>query len=105
MHLCCSFARWNSSETDSLPSVRRLLNDIGVFFFILPRVPNSAPSQSVKFSNRVLRYGYLFALFVNPFQCISIPANFFFISVAQLLVAEYDCSNACLIGNHSLNPI
>src|SRR2546429_7184063 len=52
MHLCCSFTRWNSSEADSLPSVGRLLNDIGVFFFILPRVPNSAPSQSVKFSNR-----------------------------------------------------
>src|SRR5438046_9517434 len=92
MHLCCSFTRWNSSETDSLPSVGRLLNDIGVFFFILPRVPNSAPSQSVKFSNRVLRYGLLFTLFVNPFQSISIRANLLCISVSQLLVAIPDGS-------------
>ena len=57
MHLSWSFTRWNRLEADSLPSIGRLLNDIGVFFLILPRVPNSATSQSVKFSNRVLRYG------------------------------------------------
>ncbi len=56
MHLCCSFACWNSLEADSLPSIGRLFNDIGVFFFVLPGVPNSAPSQSVEFLNRVLRY-------------------------------------------------
>src|SRR5437763_10442911 len=84
MHLCCSFTRWNSSEADSLPSVGRLLNDIGVFFFILPRVPNSAPTQSLKFSNRVLRYGELVTLFVDPFQSIWIPANVFYISAAQI---------------------
>src|SRR2546429_5710153 len=60
MHLCCSFTRWNSSEADSLPSVGRLLNDIGVFFFILPRVPNSAPSQSDRKSTRLnSSHGYI----------------------------------------------
>ncbi len=42
---------------------------------------------------------------MNPFQGISIPANFLFISVAQLLVAEHNGSNARLIGNNSLNPV
>ena len=105
MHLCCSFTCWNGLEADSLPSIGRLLNDIGILFLILSRVPNSAPSESVKLSNRFLGYGKLCTLLVNPFQRVPITANLLFSSISQLLVAEYNRSNACLICNHSLNPV
>jgi hypothetical protein len=54
-HLCRGFTSWNRLEADSLPPIERLFNDVGVLFFILPRVSNATTSQNMKVSNRTFR--------------------------------------------------
>ena len=103
--MCRGFTGGDSLETDSLPSIGRFLDDVGVLLLILPGISNPAPHQSVKFSNRVLRYREFGALLVYPLQGVPVAADLFFGSVAQLFVAEYDRPHATLVSNHSLDTV
>src|SRR6516164_1091321 len=104
-HLSRGFTGGDSLETDSLPSIRRFLDDVGVPFLVLPRVSNASPGQSVKFSNCVLGYWELGTLLVYPLQGVSVAANFFLGSITQLLVPEYDRPHPALVSNHSLDAV
>src|SRR5580658_4227148 len=70
-HLCRSLTCWNGLKANSLPPVGRLLDVVGFLFFILPRVSNASPVQTLKFSIRVLKNGRLCTLLVDSFQCVA----------------------------------
>ena len=92
-------------KAEALPPVRKFLDDVAGFFFVLPRIPNLAARQAMEPAHRVLGNGESGTFLVDQLQSVAVAPNFLFIAVTQQRPAKHNGANACRLHLDALDPV